>query len=98
MATKKTERPDKEQLMKDLAIGLYEKKMLFFLIGALSSETNLSDETAKLASINQLKDLRDAVNAVAEIPDEEKPKIVELINKSIEICESRTFAEENDDK
>lgn len=98
MAKKQTERPSKDQLMKDLAKGLYEQGMLYFFIAALSSEANLSDEVAKSASINQLKELRDAVNAVQEIPNEKKPKLVELIDKSIEVCEMKTFDEETCDK
>lgn len=81
----------KEELMISLVKGLHEQGMLYFLIAALSSGQNIVDQQAKEASISQLKDIKDALNSVNEIPEKEKPKISELIDKSIEICEQYVF-------
>lgn len=83
--------PKKEELMTSLVKGLHEQGMLYFLIAALSSEQNIVDQQAKEASVSQLKDIKEALTSVSEIPEEEKPKISELIDKNIEICEQYIF-------
>lgn len=88
---KNVKAPKKEELMTSLVKGLHEQGMLYFLIAALSSEQNIIDQQTKEASISQLKDIKEALKSVGEIPEEEKPKISELIDKSVEICEQYEF-------
>lgn len=91
MAKKDINKPTREELMIDLVKGLHKESMLYFLIGALSSEQNVVDQQAKEASITQLQGIKEALDSVPEIPETEKPKIIELIDKSIEICEQYKF-------
>ena len=91
MKKKEINAPKKEELMISLVKGLHEQGMLYYLIAALSSEQNIIDQQAKEASISQLTDIKKALQSVNEIPEEEKPKIIELIDKSIEICEQYKF-------
>jgi hypothetical protein len=91
MAKKDINKPTREELMIDLVRGLHKESMLYFLIGALSSEQNVVDQQAKEASITQLQGIREALDSVPEIPETDKPKIIELIDKSIEICEQYKF-------
>lgn len=91
MAKKIVEKPSREELMVNLVKGLYKEGMLYFIMGALSSEQNIIDQQAKEASINQLRELKGALDSVPEIPDDEKPRIAELADRSIEICEQYKF-------
>lgn len=91
MAKKDINKPTREELMIDLVKGLHKEGMLYFLIGALSSEQNVVDHQAKEASITQLQGIKEALDSVPEIPETDKPKIIELIDKSIEICEQYKF-------
>lgn len=91
MAKKDINKPKREELMIDLVKGLHKESMLYFLIGALSSEQNVVDQQAKEASITQLQEIKEALDSVPEIPETDKPKIIELIDKSIEICEQYKF-------
>ena len=91
MAKKDINKPTREELMIDLVKGLHKESMLYFLIGALSSEQNVVDQQAKEASITQLQGIKEALDSVSEIPETDKPKIIELIDKSIEICEQYKF-------
>lgn len=91
MKKKDINAPKREELMTSLVKGLHEQGMLYFLIAALSSEQNIVDQQAKEASISQLEDIKKALNSVDEIPEEEKPKAIELIDKSIEICNQYKF-------
>lgn len=91
MAKKDINKPTCEELMIDLVKGLHKESMLYFLIGVLSSEQNVVDQQAKEASITQLQGIKEALDSVPEIPETEKLKIIELIDKSIEICEQYKF-------
>lgn len=91
MAKKDINKPTREELMIDLVKGLHKESMLYFLIGTLSSEQNIVDQQAKEASITQLQGIKEALDSVPEIPETDKPKIIELIDKSIEICEQYKF-------
>lgn len=91
MAKKDINKPTCEELMIDLVKGLHKESMLYFLIGALSSEQNVVDQQAKEASITQLQGIKEALDSVPEIPETDKPKIIELIDKSIDICEQYKF-------
>ena len=87
------ENMNKDNAMHILVSELWNQKMLYYLIAALSSDENLDSIIAKESSITQLKEILKVVTETNIIPEDKQENLKKLIEKSIEICENKKFEE-----
>ena len=79
---------NKECILKILP-ALHESDSLYYFVAGLTSETNLETEVSCDQSIMCLRNMKEGLDELNLLEKEERVKLQELIDKSIDICLDR---------
>ena len=86
----KENKPNELDMMKELVSKMYGSDTLNYLICALTTEDELSDETACDDAVRHLTLMKKALTVMKELPDEQKRKsLIKIIGDSLKICKDR---------